>query len=213
MAEESAAESPEVARQMRLQRAVEYGYINLNGAFVARNPRIRIFRKRALRLSVPEMIWIVLCTLAYAGLLAIFVTVMKHVPVLQDIVSWLVLILAPFAGWPTGRKIAAASPYRRVSGEGLGEYLWTQTDRVIPAMLSIIGVRPIATSDVITRASGRSISTPVVEWIGTARAPLMPKYDPERRNTSQDVILLPSSVATGWAKEVTDQRNRKEFRR
>lgn len=195
----------------RQYRAIVYGCINLNAAFVQKSRPIRIFRKRALRLTIPEMIWIVLATFAFAGLLALVVVTLGDVPVIGDMVSWLLLILAPVAGWPTGRRIARTSPYRAVSGEGLGEYLWTQSDRVWPELLAILRVRPIARSEIVARASGRAVQTPCIEWIGSARASIMPVYNPELRNTSQDVILLPSTEPTDWADRVQRGRNKKEF--
>lgn len=197
----------------RLERAVAYGCISLNGAFVVRNKRLRIFKKRALRLSVPEMIWIILSTIFFVGVLALAVMVLSLIPILQNLVSYLMLVLAPFLGWFTGRRIARASPYRRFSGEGLGEYLWVQSDKLGPILGRLVG-RKFAMSEVTTAASGKLLTVECVEWIGTSRAQLMPKYLPSRRNTSVDVILVPSTVSTDWARRLQHNRiqsGRKSF--
>lgn len=200
------SEDGESANNLRIGRAVAYGCISLNSAFVVRNRRMRIFKKKALRLSIPEMIWISIASLIYVGLFSLAILILGFVPIINELVSWFMVIPAPIFGWFTGRRIARASPYRRHSGEGLGEYLWVQSDKLGPILGKIIGGHGFATSEVITMASGKSLTVESVEWIGTARAQLMPKYYPQKRNTSMDVILVPSSIPTNWALKTQAKR-------
>lgn len=184
----------------RLARVLTYGSISLNGAFVQRARPIRIWRKVSLRLSVPEMIWIILSTLAWAGVLTVAWLVLSRLPVIGDLVSFFIILPAPLLGWPTGRRIARASPYRRFSGEGLTEYLWVQGDRAGSLLGRLLGGRPVAVSEERTRAGGRPLTVEAIEWVGTARAQRMPRNVHSRGTTAVDVILRPSAVPTDWVR-------------
>ena len=187
-------------------RAVEYGCINLNNAFVVRNKRHRLFKKRALRLSLPEMIWIALASLFYIGLFSLVILILSLVPIIKDLVSFLLVVPAPIFGWYTGRRIARASPYRSHSGEGLSEFLWVQSDRLGPILGMVFG-RKIATSEVTTVVSGKSLTVECVEWLGTTRAQMMPKFFSSRGNSAMDVILVPSTVPTDWVRRLQIKQN------
>lgn len=201
--QETAAED---AAQAGMARAIAYGCINLNAAFVERQRPVRIFKNQALRLSVPEMVWIVISTLVYMGIIALIVLAGSSVPVLRDLISWLMLILAPILGWPTGRAIARTSPYRSHSGEGLGEFLWVQSDKAGALIGRLFGGRQIVMSEEYTRVSGKELKVECIEWIGTARAMVMPRHSVSRNNTSIDVLLVPSSVPTNWVDEVARRK-------
>lgn len=194
-------------------RVQAYGSLWLNDVFVVRNSRFRLWRKSTIRLSLPEMLWIGIITILSA-LIIFFVTTFLHaLPGIGTIVSpFVFLVFAPLLGWFGGRRIARASPYRRYSGEGLGAYLMVQSDKRGTVMGRVIG-RRIAVNHCVTFASGKRETVQCVEWVGTARSPLMPKYHPRGEHEYMEVELPPRDQPVEWIQKHRGQREQKAPRR
>lgn len=158
--------------------AINTGTIWLNPAFVYKPKKNRIFKKRGLRLSIVELVWIIIMAVLLSTLLYFF-----FIPL-----SWILtfmppiipaLAFGPIAGWFSGRKIASASPYRKLTGEGLMSYLTVQADSNSYVLKKLVG-RTVAVNTYSTIATGKERNLPAIEWIGTARAPIMPKFNSEK---------------------------------
>ena len=193
-------------------RAIANGVMSLNSLFVVRSKKRRIWRKSTIRLSLAEMVWIAIVTLALGGIIFAIVTSVQGVPGIRDIVSYWLLILAPPLGYIIGRQIARASPYRRYSGEGLGEFLWVQRDNLGKQIGRVFG-RGISVTRVMATVDGRKIPINAVEWLGTSMAATMPRpkdkfYNPSRNEKLDFVYLdiVPQSESTNWAKRYQRKR-------
>lgn len=189
-------------------RAIVYGSVCLNDIFVARNPRFRIFRRSSIRLSLVEIVWILLMT--FAWILVIFPTMMllSMLPLLGTIVSPFIMSLFGIPlGWFTGRRIARASPYRYHSGEGLATYLYVQSDKKSTLFGRIFG-RKVATNECVTMVKGKKVTTGCIEWIGTARSPLAPKGNGADSLTYMNVDMPPKCVPVDWVEMYRQDRQR-----
>ena len=193
-------------------RALAYGVMSLNSLFVVRTKKRRLFRKSTIRLSIAEMVWIAISTLALGALIFAAVSSVQGIPGLRDVVSYFLLALAPPFGFIIGRQIARTSPYRRYSGEGLGEYLWVQRDKLSKEIGRVFG-RGVAITRVMATVDGRRVPINAVEWLGTARATAMPRprdkyYSPSRDEKNDFVYLdlVPRSEPTNWAKRYQKKR-------
>ena len=195
-------------------RALANGVMSLNSVFVVRNRKRRIFRKSSIRLSLAEMVWIALMTLAFGLIIVGIVTAVSGIPGIRDVVSYWLLVLAPVGGFISGRQIARTSPYRRYSGEGLNEYLWVQRDKLGKEIGRVFG-RGIAITRDYATVDGRKIPINCVEWLGTARSTSMPRpqnkfYTPSKDERSDFVYLslVPQTESTNWAKRYQQKRAR-----
>ena len=190
--------------EQQQRRVLDTGSVWLDTVFVARAPRFRI-RKSSVRLSVPDIIWMVIMGLFF-GFLFYFILLP---------VSWLIpdyvqpLLMAPLAGvslgWITGRRIAKASPYRTSTGEGIGSYLYVQADSKSYLLKRLFG-RVVATSRYESKAGPRKQIINCVEWIGTARAAHMPKFDAEKDYNEETGPILEiefeeQTQQTDWLKQ------------
>lgn len=194
--------------------AVRYGVMSLNSLFVVRDRKRRLFRKSTIRLSLAEMVWIGIVTFAIALIIVGIVTAVSGIPGIRDVVSYWLLILAPVGGYIIGRQIARTSPYRRYSGEGLNEYLWVQRDKLSKEIGRVFG-RGVSLTRVYATVDGRKIPINAVEWLGTARATVMPRpkdkfYTPSKDERRDFVYLSlePRTVSTNWAKNYQRKRAR-----
>lgn len=187
--------------QAQQARVLENGSVWLNSVFVARSPRIRL-KKTGIRLSIPDVIWIVILT-------AVF-TVVGYFFLLP--LSWIFptfiqpLLIAPvggvFLGWVTGRKVSRASPYRTSTGEGIGSYLYVQADSRSYLLKRIFG-RTVAMSRYRSCAGPRPQVVECVEWLGSARAAIMPRYEPGPDGESREAIPVEfedQTVPSDWIK-------------
>ena len=158
--------------------AISTGTIWLNPAFVVRQKKTRIGKRSGLRLSPVEMVWITIMTLV-GGVFAyfFFVPLSWIMPFLYPLIF--AFVFGPIIGWFSGRKIAAASPYRKLTGEGLSSYLMVQADSKSYLLKKLFG-RTVAVNTYRTVATGRVRYLEAIEWIGTGRAPIMPKYNAEK---------------------------------
>lgn len=190
--------------EQQQRRVLDTGSVWLDAVFVARAPRFRI-RKSSVRLSVPDVIWIIILTLVF-GFLFYFILLPF---------SWLFpdyvqpLLIAPLGGimlgWITGRKVSRASPYRSSTGEGIGSYLYVQADSKSYVLKRIFG-RVVATSKYESKAGPRKQVVNCVEWLGTARAAHMPKFDANQKYDEETGPILEiefeeQTQQTDWLKQ------------
>lgn len=165
--------------------AISTGTIWLNPAFVQRQKKTRIGKKSGLRLSTVEMVWIVIMTVIGGAIsYFMFIPVSWILPFLYPII--MAFVFGPIIGWFAGRKIAAASPYRKLTGEGLSSFLMVQADSNSYLLKRILG-RTVAVNTYRTVATGRVRYLTAVEWLGTARAPIMPRFNAEDAKTHTDI--------------------------
>lgn len=196
--------------QMQQGRVLENGSVWLNKVFVVRSPRFRI-KKSSIRLSIPDIIWIGILTVVFS-----FVGFFFFVPA-----SWLFpefiqpFLLGPIAGvalgWFTGRRVSRASPYRTSTGEGIGSYLFVQADSRSYILKRLFG-RVVATSKYESDAGPRKQYVNCVEWLGTARASIMPQFDAEKDYEDNQFPMIPvefkeQTKPTDWLKQ---KRSRQE---
>lgn len=194
------------ATDKSIGRAIANGCVSLNSVFVVRKKQHRIFKKLSLRLSIAEIVWIGITTLALGLLIYGAVFAVSGIPGIRDVVSYWLLILAPVGGFLIGRQIARTSPYRRYSGEGLNEYLWVQRDNLAKEIGRVFG-RGVSVTRNYAMVDGRRIPVNCIEWLGTARATSMPrpknKYYVPSRQEKKDFVYLsikPSTVPMNWVK-------------
>jgi len=195
-------------------RALANGVMSLNSVFVVRNRKRRLFKKSSIRLSLAEMVWIAIATLSLGLIIFGIVTAVSGIPGVRDVVSYWLEILAPIGGFIIGRQIARTSPYRRYSGEGLNEYLWVQRDKLGKEIGRVFG-RGIAITREWATVENRKIPVNCVEWLGTARATMMPRPANKFYTPSQDekadfvyLSLVPQTESTNWAKRYQQKRAR-----
>lgn len=196
--------NPEDSIERQQQRVLENGTVWLDAVFVARAPRFR-FKKSSIRLSIPDVIWIVILTV-------LFTTVFYFVLLPF---SWLFpdfiqpLLIAPsggvFLGWVAGRKVSRASPYRTSTGEGIGSYLYVQADNKSYLLKKIFG-RVVATSKYESKAGPRKQMIECVEWLGSARAAHMPRFDATKKyqhlkGPILEVEFKEQTESTDWLKQ------------
>ena len=193
-------------------RALANGVMSLNSVFVVRNKKRRLFKKSTIRLSLAEMVWIGIVTLALGLIIFAGVSAVQGIPGIRDVVSYYIMILAPIGGFIIGRQIARTSPYRRYSGEGLNEYLWVQRDKISKEIGRVFG-RGVSITRAYATVDGRKIPVNCVEWLGTARTTSMPKpnnkfYTPSV-NEKEDFVylkLVPRTESTNWVKRYQQKR-------
>lgn len=135
-------------------------------------------RKGSIRLSAPEITWIVIMTVvAFWALVGIFWLPAIVIPRLVN--QWLFAALGcAFVGWNLGRKMAGASPYRQKTNEGMVQYLRVRLSK-LSWLPSYLFNRPVVTNiypSLIEDLDGSGIPKHVecTEWIGTMRAPYAP---------------------------------------
>lgn len=190
--------------QRQQQRVLEHGSVWLDDVFVARAPRFRI-RKSSIRLSVPDIIWIVILTVFFSFLF--YFILLPFSWLFPDFIQPLLIgpMVGLFLGWVVGRKVSRASPYRSSTGEGIGSYLYVQADSKSYLLKKIFG-RTVATSKYESHAGPRKQIVECVEWLGTARAPIMPKFDAtkkykSRRTPTLEVEFMEQTQPTDWLKQ------------
>lgn len=186
------------------QRVHEHGSVWLDAVFVARAPRFRI-RKSSIRLSLPDVIWIILLTVLFSFLF--YFILLPFAWLMPDLIQ--PLLIAPaigiFLGWITGRKVSRASPYRTSTGEGIGSYLYVQADSKSYLLKRIFG-RVVAMSKYESKAGPRKQFVECVEWIGTARAAHMPRFDATKKYKNPrapilEVEFMEQTQQTDWLKQ------------
>lgn len=138
-------------------------------------------RKGALRLSIPEIVWIVIMIVV---LFWVFVGLfwLPQMILPQLVNKWVFAApLGAWLGWKAGRKMAGASPYRQSTNEGMVQYLRVRATKLtwIPSYLFdkpvVTNVYPSLIEDL--DGTGDPIHVECVEWIGTMRAPYAPAYN------------------------------------
>lgn len=196
--------------QMQQSRVLENGSVWLNKVFVVRSPRFRI-KKSSIRLSIPDIIWIALLTVVFTILSFFFLQ--PAFWLFPDFIQ--PFLLAPIAGvslgWVAGRRVSRASPYRNATGEGIGSYLFVQADSKSYLLKRLFG-RVVATSTYESEAGPRKNYVKCVEWLGTARASIMPQFDAEKDYENNEYPMIPvefreQTKPTDWLKQ---KRSRQE---
>lgn len=186
------------------QRVHEYGSVWLDVVFVARAPRFRI-KKSSVRLSLPDVIWIILLTVFFTFLF--YFLLLFPAWLMPDFIQ--PFLIAPLVGislgWIVGRKVSRASPYRTSTGEGIGSYLYVQADSKSYLLKKIFG-RVVATSKYESQAGPRKQFVECVEWLGTARAANMPRFDATKKYENPRAPILEvefkeQTESTDWLKQ------------
>ena len=197
-------EQQEDSLQAQQHRVWENGSVWLDTVFVARAPRFRI-RKSSIRLSIPDVIWIVLLTIFFSFLF--YFIMIPFSWIFPDLIQPLLIgpAVGVFLGWITGRKVSRASPYRSTTGEGIGSYLYVQADSKSYLLKKLFG-RTVATSKYESHAGPRKQVVECVEWLGSARASIMPRYDANKkykrgRPPTLEVEFEEQTEATDWLKQ------------
>ncbi len=187
-----------------------YGYLWLNSVFVVRQPRWRLWKRSSIRTSAVELIMVGISAFVIGAIVLGVSSVLALVPGLDQLIwPWALAVIAgPIFGWPTGRKLAKASPYRRLTGEGIGSYFAVQATNKSHLLGRIVG-RTVATNTYTTWATGKRLPVLCVEWLGTARAPRAPKRPEPGSNVDRmDVYLKPRNFPTQWAGRTKDSARR-----
>lgn len=193
-------------------RAVRYGNVHLNKAFVQRNRPIRLFRRSSVRISFPDIFWMILMLLPTALVLWAFGTLVGMIPGLQDLFGWWLIFLSPFFAWVAGRYVSARfTPYGKHTGEGLSEYMMVNRELVRDTVIRrLYGMAPIFGS-VESRATGRRKIVRATYWLGTAPAEHLPLLNPHTRNQYVNIRQIAMSEPTDWVRE--SNRRRKTLRK
>lgn len=188
-----------MASDTPLSRSIDHGSIILNAVFVRRMPKQRIW-KTAMRFSIIDMIIIgvsvVLFTLlgiGFAQILASMPGVGSDKGIPLSIVFGMV---AAVGGFLFGRAATKFSPYRKTSGESLGEWFRVQREQRYRWTDRLIGRRHF-TEMKTTWVDG--VATPVEcrVYIGSAPVPRSP-IPRGFVGDAVELILVPRNVATNW---------------
>jgi hypothetical protein len=198
------SDKPEDSLQRQQQRVLENGSVWLDAVFVARAPRFRL-KKSSIRLSIPDVIWIIILTIFFSFLF--YFIMIPFSWIFPDLIQPLLIgpAVGVFLGWITGRKVSRASPYRQATGEGIGSYLYVQADSKSYLLKRLFG-RTVATSRYESKAGPRKQDVECVEWLGTARASIMPRFDSTKkykrgRPPTLEVEFEEQTEATDWLKQ------------
>lgn len=191
-----------LARQQ--ERVLSNGSVWLDAVFVARAPRFRI-KKSSVRLSIPDVIWITLLTVVFSFLF--YFILIPFAWLMPDLIQPLLIgpAVGVFLGWVVGRKVSRASPYRTSTGEGIGSYLYVQADSKSYLLKKIFG-RVVATSKYESQAGPRKQMVECVEWLGSARAAHMPRFDATIKYDNPkapklEVEFKEQTQSTDWLKQ------------
>lgn len=135
-------------------------------------------KKGSIRLSIPEIVWIVIMAfVAFWALVGIFWVPSIVIPRLFN--QWLFGAVGAIPiGWQLGRKMAGASPYRQQTNEGMVQYLRVRLSKLtwLPSYIFnkpvVTNIYPSVVEDI--DGAGNPIHVECVEWIGTMKAPYAP---------------------------------------
>lgn len=198
--------------QLALCRAIFNGSLVMNQIFVRQIPKQR-FGKTAIRLSYVDIIVIAVITAAVAFaffMIAYFVTLIPGIGYSKKIGFRVVfaligVVLGLFAGLAASRF----SPYRKTSGEGLGQWLSVQMDKRRYFVDRLIGRKWEMTRQV-TWVDGEPIEVDCITYLGSARMPKTNKprvYHLDEAPDRYKVILAPRTRPTRWIDQVRNKRN------
>lgn len=187
-------------------RAQDCGSMWLNQMFVVKSHRSRLWRTQ-IRLSIVDIIFILFFWIIFGAMLFGAAKVILIVPGMDRLVSpYLGAVLGIVPAWFFGRRVSHVSPYRLRTGEGIGSYLYVKADSKSFLLGRLIG-RRVAVNKCVTRVSGKRAVVSCVEWLGTARAPMMPRFDPdalvpdaygEMVHPPMEVMLVPRCKPLGY---------------
>lgn len=188
-----------MASDTPLSRSIDHGSIILNAVFVRRMPKQRIW-KTAMRFSILDMVIIGISVLLFTVLGIGFAQVLSAMPGVGSDkgipLSIIFGMVAAVVGFLFGRAATKFSPYRKTSGESLGEWFRVQKEQRYRWTDRLIGRRHFSEMKT-TWVDG--VPTPVEckVYIGSAPVP----RSPIPRGFVGDIvelILVPRNVPTNW---------------
>lgn len=193
-------------------RAVRYGNVHLNKAFVQRYRPIRLWKRSSVRISAPDIFWMIIMLLPSALFMLGLGWLLGSIPGLNGIFGWWWVFLSPVFAFLAGRYVSARfTPYGRHTGEGLGEYIKVNRELLKDHFIRrLYGFRRIY-GEVLSRAGGRNKIVRATYWLGTAPSEHIPLYNPHTDNRYVNVRRIPMSEPTDWVKE-SNRRSRNRAR-
>ena len=188
-----------------------YGYVWLNRIFVKRGSYFRLWKTSDIRLSRFEVVVMVVLALVFMGISVPIISFLMRWDAISNVINlWPFIFLNLGVAWMMGRRLAKASPYSRLTGENIFDWLVVTTDKRDTLLGKIVGHK-VAVTEVTSWVSGKPQSVEAVEWIGSARAPRAPRRKADSMPTDLvSIALRPRVAPTNWVAE-TRRARRERF--
>lgn len=180
--------------EAKINRALDFGNVWLNGVFRFSNPVRRLFGNKGPRVSKLEVVWSIICGVLTALILtAGYMLIGDWGPFFILWSPFTILLWSAVAVWQ-GRRVAHMSPLRSRTNEGTGVWLLIMFKRVI-TRISFWFARPVQYNQCITNTGyenndGEPKVVECIQWIGTAKCPRAP-YNSDPLSTSKFISLIP----------------------